>query len=239
MRILLPMAGAGKRFQECGYDKPKPLIDVNGKAMIERVVENLGLENDYIFILQEEHYDQYAVQLENAWRNVNSRRLVFTNGLTQGAACTALLAEQYIDDFDPLMIANCDQIMEYNRQEFYDWFYTAEVEGAVFTFNSRSPKHSYVRLDEDGKYIVEVAEKQVISNIATVGVYCWRRGTDFVHAAGKMIKNNVRTNNEFYIAPSINQNLNDGAQFETYHIRRHHPIGTPEELIKYLNYKGI
>jgi len=238
MQILLPMAGAGKRFAECGYNKPKPLVDVLGKSMIERVIENLGYENDYIFLVQKEHMKLYGNELENIFSRANSYKIVEIDGLTEGAACTAIQGWEAINHKAPLMIANTDQIMEYNRSEFYDWFYTSKSDGLIFTFKSLDKKHSYVKMDDLDKYVTEVAEKKVISNNATVGVYMWRKAIDFFTAANEMIKMNVRTNNEFYICPVYNVNIAYGAKIETYFIRRHHPIGTPEDLREYLRYKG-
>lgn len=238
MQILLPMAGAGKRFAECGYDKPKPLVDVLGKPMIERVIENLGYENDYIFLVQKNHMKLYGEELEKVFSRANSYQIVEIDGLTEGAACTALLGYEKVNQNSPLMIANTDQIMEYDRSEFYDWFYNSTSDGLIFTFKSLDKKHSYAKMDQLDQYVTEVAEKKVISNNATVGVYMWRKAKDFFIAANEMIKMNVRTNNEFYICPVYNVNIAYGAKIETYFVKRHHPIGTPEDLQKYLRYKG-
>jgi len=239
MKILLPMAGAGKRFAECGYDKPKPLIDVMGKPMIERVIENLGYENDYVFLVQKAHLEQFGSDLEKSFCKTNSYQIVEVPGLTEGAACTALLAETAIDPNVPLMIANTDQIMEWNRAEFYDYFYTSNCDGTIFTFKSLDKKHSYAKLDDLDRYVKEVAEKVVISNNATVGVYMWRKASAFFGAAKEMIKRNIRTNNEFYICPVYNINVEQNSKVEVYPIRSHHPIGTPEDLIRYLRHKGV
>lgn len=238
MQILLPMAGAGKRFAECGYVEPKPLVDVLGKPMIERVIENMGYENDYVFLIQAAHMKEYGDRLHKAFSRVNSYKIVEVNGLTEGAACTALLGKHRINPDAPLIIANTDQIMEYHREDFYDWFYTNDMDGAIFTFRSLDKKHSYAKMDELGRYVTEVAEKVVISNVATVGVYVWKRAYDFVHSAQEMIRLNIRTNNEFYICPTYNMMISNGAKIEIYDIKRHHPIGTPEDLQKYLRYKG-
>ena len=228
------MAGAGKRFQECGYDLPKPLIDVLGKPMIERVMENLGLENDYIFLVQKEHMQKYGDKLKKSFSRANTHKVVLIEGLTEGAACTALLGESWINPDAPLMIANTDQIMEFDRARFYDHFYSTDTDGLIFTFKSLEKKHSYAKTDELDRYVTEVAEKVVISNNATVGVYVWRKAKDFFNAARDMIVSDIRTNNEFYICPTYNINIQNGAVIETYPILTHYPIGTPEDLMKYL-----
>jgi dTDP-glucose pyrophosphorylase len=233
MQILIPMAGAGSRFVQAGYEDPKPLIDVNGLPMIRQVVENLGLDYDYIFIAQKSTLDQYRSQLEEVTKVAKSAKFISVDGLTRGAAETCLIAKEYLDPDRPLMIANCDQIMEWDSDEFYEWFYSKPSDGAIITFDSDSDKNSYVKLNEDG-WVIEAKEKIVISNLATTGVYIWRKASDFIWAAEEMIFKNIRHNNEFYVCPVYNQNILRGQYINTYHINKHWPIGTPEDLEEYL-----
>lgn len=229
MQILIPMAGAGSRFVQAGYKDPKPLIDVNGLPMIKRVIDNLGLDHDYIFIAQQSTLSNYQHRLEEVTKSAKSAKFLSVNGLTRGAAETCLLAKDYLDHKRPLMIANCDQIMEWNSNEFYEWFYSKPSDGAIITFNSDSTKNSYVLLDEDG-WVTDAREKVVISNLATTGVYVWREAKDFIWAAEEMIAKNIRHNNEFYVCPVYNQNILRNQKINTFHIEKHWPIGTPEDL---------
>ena len=236
MQILIPMAGAGRRFKDLGYELPKPLIDVNGAPMIQRVIENLGTQHEYIFIVQKQVWYDYSAELTKTVSICNSYKFICSDGLTQGAAETCLLAKKHLYMDKSLMIANCDQIMDWDTNHFYDWFDTTQSDGSILTFDSDSNKNSYVTLDKDG-WVIEAKEKEVISNIATTGVYIWRKAIDFVSAAEQMIEKNIRHNNEFYVCPVYNENVSMGHKINTYHINSHWPIGTPEDLQGYMNAK--
>jgi len=204
------MAGEGSRFIKEGYTFPKPLIDVNGKPMIQAVVENLDFDCEYIFLVRKEHVEKYEGMLDTLGRITNDRfRHVVVDGLTEGAVCTALLAEKYIDNDEDLLIANSDQFIEYEPENFKAFKNLTNTDAIVFTFNAVHPKWSFVRTNARG-YIVEVAEKRPISNIATCGIYWYRKGSDFVRYAKQMVEKDIRVNNEFYIAPVYNELIADG-----------------------------
>ena len=119
MKVLIPMAGAGSRFAKEGYTFPKPLIDVRGKPMIQTVVENLDFDCEYIFLVRKEHIEQYSGLINTLDRITNGKfEYVVVDGLTEGAACTALLAEEFIDNDEDLLIANSDQYIEYSPENF-------------------------------------------------------------------------------------------------------------------------
>jgi HAD superfamily hydrolase (TIGR01509 family) len=233
LNVLIPMAGAGTRFQSAGFTFPKPLIEVENKPMIQSVVENLNISANYIYIVQEEHFQRYNLgYLLNLI--TPDCRVVRVNGVTEGAACTTLLAKEFIDNDMPLLIANSDQIIEWNSSESLYSFSKEHLDGGIITFESTHPKWSYVRLDQNG-YVEEVAEKKPISKIATVGIYYWSKGSDYVKYAQKMIDNNIRTNGEFYVAPVFNEAIKDSKKFKTMNIEKMWGIGTPEDLNIYLN----
>ena len=239
MNILIPMAGAGSRFAEQGYTFPKPLIEVGNKPMIQVVVDNLNIQANYIFIVQKEHYEKY--NLETVLNMVAPGcTIVQTEGITEGAACTTLLAKEYINNEEPLIIANSDQFVEWNSNEVLYAFTTEGVDGGILCFNSTHPKWSYAKLDENG-FVSEVAEKQPISTNATVGIYYWSRGSLYVNSAERMIERNIRTNNEFYVCPAFNELIEDGGKVRVKNIAEDGMwgIGTPEDLKHFLaNYKG-
>lgn len=236
MKILIPMAGEGSRFVKEGYTFPKPLIDVNGKPMIQKVVENLDFDCEYIFLVRKEHVEKYSGLLDTLSRITNNRcSTVVVGSLTEGAACTALLAEQFIDNEDDLLIANSDQILEYQIQNFNLLKNNTDFDGIVFTFNAVHPKWSFVKTNSRG-FVTEVAEKKPISNIATCGIYWYRRGSDFVKYAKQMIEKDIRVNEEFYIAPVYNELIEDGKLLVPFYVNRMHGIGTPEDLKSYLDY---
>ncbi len=237
MNVLIPMAGAGSRFANAGYTFPKPLIEVNGKPMIQVVVENLNIEANYTFIVQKEHYEKYSLQylLNLIAPNCN---IVQVDGLTEGAACTTLLAKEFINNDAPLVMANSDQFVEWNSNECLYAFNADGVDGGVVSFKATHPKWSYAKIGEDG-FVSEVAEKKPISDNATVGIYFWKKGSDYVKYAEQMIEKNIRTNNEFYVCPVFNEAISDGKKIRVKEIERMWGIGTPEDLNYFLeNYKG-
>ena len=232
MQILMPMAGAGSRFIKEGYKDSKPLIDVNGLPMVIRVLDNLPKSDDYIFIIRSDMPD--IQRLKNLLLSIKPfAKIVEINRLTNGAAETCLLAEKYIGN-DPLLIANCDQIQKWSSKHFVNSLHS-DVDGMIITFQSTSPNNSYVQLDDEGA-VVRCAEKEVISSNATTGVYYWRNGFDFCRYAKQMIRQNIQTNNEFYICPVYNELLLEGGKVSIYPIEEHWPIGTPEDLKRYIAY---
>ena len=228
------MAGEGSRFAKEGYTFPKPLIDVNGKPMIERVVENLKFDAEYIFLVRKEHLEKYK-GLELTLKQITNKncQIVIVDSLTEGAACTALLAKQFIDNDEDLLIANSDQIIEYSKENFNSLKNLTVVDAIVYCFNAVHPKWSFVKVNKNN-YITEVAEKNPISNIATCGIYWYRKGSDFVKYAEQMIDKNVRVNNEFYIAPIYNELISDKKTLIPFYVHEMHGIGTPEDLKAYL-----
>lgn len=237
MKILIPMAGEGSRFAKEGYQFPKPLIDVNGKPMIQRVVENLDFNAEYIFLVRKEHIEKYDGLLGTLKQITNGKsKIVIVDKLTEGAACTALLAKEYINNSEDLLIANSDQIIEYEKENFNLLKSLTDVDAAVFTFNAVHPKWSFVKINSRG-FITDVAEKNPISDVATCGIYWYRKGSDYVKYAEQMILKNIRVNNEFYIAPVYNELIQDKKTLVPFYVHKMHGIGTPEDLTSYLNKK--
>ena len=235
MKILIPMAGEGSRFAKEGYTFPKPLIDVNGKPMIQTVVENLDFDAEYIFLVRKEHLETYVGLKSTLDRITDGKfKIVEVDKLTEGAACTALLAREHIDNDDDLLIANSDQFIEYAPENFKTLKEMTDVDAIVYTFESVHPKWSFVKTNARG-VITEVAEKNPISNIATCGIYWYRKGSDFVKYADQMINKNIRVNNEFYIAPVYNELIGDGKKLIPFFVHSMWGIGTPEDLHEFLN----
>lgn len=234
MTILIPMAGAGSRFAKEGYADSKPLIDVLGLPMIVRIIDNLPASDNYIFIVRQDMHD--LDRLSNLINSLKPKsKIIIVDKLTQGAAETCLLAKNLINNKEPLLIANCDQIHNWNINEF-ELAINQNIDGAIVTFESTSPLHSYAKI-EDGA-IIQVAEKLVISTHATTGVYFWKKGSDFVNSAENMIKKNIRTNNEYYVCPSYNELIADGKKIISYPIPNNWSIGTPDELRHYIKLNG-
>jgi HAD superfamily hydrolase (TIGR01509 family) len=232
LNVLIPMAGAGSRFQQAGYTFPKPLIEVEGKPMIQVVVDNLNIDATFIYVVQKEHREKYNLDTLLNLITPNCK-IVEVDGLTEGAACTTLLAKEHINSDAPLVMANSDQFLEWDSNEFMYKMIEQEVDGGIVTFHATHPKWSFAKVDEYG-YVTEVAEKNPISDIATVGVYYWSKGSDYVKYAEQMIKKNIRTNNEFYTCPVFNEAIGDGKKIKTFDIEKMWGLGTPEDLKYYL-----
>ncbi len=232
LNVLIPMAGAGSRFAQAGYTFPKPLIQVNGTPMIQVVVDNLQLDANYIFVVQKEHVEKYNID-SMLKIIVPNCTVIETNGLTEGAACTALLAKEFINNDNPLFFANSDQYVEWNPIEFMYAMQETQADGGIVTFKDTHPKWSFAKVDEND-VVVEVAEKKPISDNATVGYYYWKHGSDFVKYAEQMIRKNIRINNELYVCPVYNEAIADGKVIRTHLIEKMWSLGTPEDLKYYL-----
>ena len=236
LNVLIPMAGAGSRFEQAGYTFPKPLIEVRNKPMIQVVVDNLNIKANYIYVVQKKHRQAYNLDtLLNLL--TPGCKIVEVDTLTEGAACTALLAKEFINNDAPLFFANSDQFVEWDSNEFMYKMNETNADGGIVTFKATHPKWSFAKVGTDG-LVTEVAEKNPISDTATVGYYYWKNGSDFVKYAEQMIEKNIRVNNEFYVCPVFNQAIEDGKSIRTFDVGGMWGLGTPEDLDNYLkNYK--
>lgn len=240
INIIIPMAGLGSRFSEAGYEKPKPFIDVSGKPMIERVLENLNVENaQFILVARKEHLEQER-ELVNYIKREFKLLFISINQLTEGTACTVLSARKYINNQFPLLIANSDQIIDIDLKEFLDDANERDLDGSIITFydEDKNPKWSFAELDKNDQ-VIRVKEKEAISNHATVGIYYFKTGTIFVDGAIDMIASNDRVNNEFYTCPVYNYVIADKKKIGIYEIpyESMHGLGTPEDLNSYVTEK--
>lgn len=239
MNIVIPMAGAGSRFAQVGYTDPKPLISVKGVPMIKVVIDNLksSVNSKFTFICQNKHIAEYGLESKlKEWApNCN---LVGIDGITEGAACTVLIAQDFFNSDEPLMIANSDQFIDIEIDNYINKMNDESLDGIIMTMTANDPKWSYVKIDNNN-LVTEVVEKKVISNEATVGIYNFKSGKDFIIAANEMISNNDRTNNEFYVAPVYNYLIKTGAKIGYYNIGSEgngmYGLGTPSDLESFLS----
>ncbi|MBE9392074.1 glycosyltransferase family 2 protein [Elizabethkingia anophelis] len=237
MNIVIPMAGLGSRFAKEGYEKPKPFIDVNGKPMIVRVLENLYYPNArYFLIARKEHLEIEKDLVQKIEQEYNAT-FIGLDKLTEGTACTVLYAREYINNDIPLMIANSDQIVDISITDFIDDCLNRKLDGSILTFLDKelNPKWSFAKINSK-ELVIEVKEKEAISEHATVGIYMFSRGEDFVNGAIDMIIENDRVNNEFYTCPVYNYIIKENKRIGIYDINAEamHGIGTPEDLNNYL-----
>lgn len=234
LNVLIPMAGLGSRFHKSHPNEHKPFIDVLGKPMIERVIQNFNqIKNiNFIFVINKN------IPIEKFSNLLNSLNISFDilvlEKITDGPARTCLFVESLINNSNPLFISNCDQIIEdLDIKTFLNFCKKTNCDGALGVFNSNSPKNSYVKLNENFQ-ITNIKEKIVISNIATNGLHFWKHGSDFVQSAKDMISAEEKYNNEFYVAPSFNHLISKNKIILPYYFNMHFPIGTPEDLSKYI-----
>ena len=228
LNILIPMAGLGSRFAKAGYTFPKPLIEIHGRPMIQWVIDNLNIKANYIFLIQKEHQEKFNIR-STLKILIPNCKILEIDSLTEGAACTTLLAENFINNNNQLLICNSDQFIEWNVAKTMYKFSSKKIDGGILVFNSIHPKWSYAKTDSKN-IVIEVAEKKVISDKATVGIYYWSKGSDYVKYAKQMIKKNIRVNNEFYVCPVFNQAINDNKIIITENINKMWGLGTPEDL---------
>lgn len=228
VNIVLPAAGAGRRFKEAGYLLPKPLIDVAGKPMLSRVVAN---------VLPHGQHRVVAAVAPGTPEMFDVEQVVIGR-TTDGAARTAVIAihSAQLPLDEPLMIANSDQLLEWDVQDFVN--HAEPFDGCIVVFDcpDRNPKWSYVHTRR--RRVLKVVEKQPISDLATVGIYYWARTEDFLRSATEMMALDDRHNNEFYVAPSFNYLIRERKNIQTYHVNPKcmHGLGTPEDLRAYLDY---
>lgn len=239
LTIVVPMAGRGSRFRDAGYTIPKPLIPVLGRPMIARVVDNVRPQRDarFVFLCQAEHIAEYALE-RTLGELAPGSAIVPVDGVTEGAACTVLLAEHEIPRDEPLMIVNSDQWVDTSIDRHLGVLDSdPAAAGLIMTMWADDPKWSFLRLDGNGG-VTEVVEKQVVSNEATVGIYTFRRAGDFIDGAHRMITDNRRVNGEFYVAPVYNDLIARGERIAYDNIGRvgagMHGLGTPADLEEFL-----
>ena len=228
------MAGLGSRFPKDKYYLPKPLIDVNGKPMITRVIESLDIDGQYLFVLRDDEF--FKITKDVISKIIKNPRFITVKKTTEGPACSVSLFNEFINNNDELIVTNCDQIMEWDSNLF---FHNARLyDGAVVTYYSDTDKNSYAKIDSKG-LVIEMREKEVISNISLNGIHYWKHGKYFVQSAHDMMAADDRApNGEFYIAPTYNYMIKKGLKVGIYHIpiEQHHAVGVPIDLERFLHY---
>ncbi len=238
IHIVIPMAGLGSRFAQAGYIDPKPLIPIHKKPMIQVVIDNLTPDcaHHFIFIVQKTHMEWYNLDtcLQQYAPDCTIIPIDYT---TEGAACSVLLAQHIINTDTPLMIANCDQFVDVNITQYLESM--GDFDGYIMTFKDNADKWSYIQYDDEGN-IIGVVEKQVVSHDATVGIYNFAKGADFVTYAHTMIQQNLRVKGEFYVAPVYTMMVADGKKLGIYDMSQHNQhmygLGVPEDVQYFLKH---
>ena len=235
INILLPMAGKSQHFADSEYPYPKPLIEIGQKTIVERVVSNLAVAGPNVqFIFVVSSADCRKFHLDSTLNIITDHKckIVRLDNDTKGAACSALMAINHIDNQDPLVIVNPDQLFDDCISALLEQFRDADA--GVVTFESVHPRWSYVKIDQHG-LVVETAEKRPISRNAIAGLYYFRHGTNFVNAAMSMIRKDSNVNGRFYIAPCLNELVLKGKKIRTVSVNplRYHTFYTPQKIKEY------
>ena len=241
LNIVIPMAGKGSRFANKGFKKPKPLIDINGKTMIQIVIENLkpNTPHRFIFIVQKEHIRKYSADklLKSLCPNCI---IIPIEEITKGAACSVLKSKKYINSNQPLMIANSDQWVNISINDYIEFCQKSKVQGQIMTMFSNDSKWSYINFDNHGN-IIDVVEKIVVSDQATVGIYNFSRGDIFCKYAEQMIIDQNMSKGEYYVAPVYKYMIQDNQRIELYNIdkdgKNMYGLGTPDDLQYFIDHK--
>lgn len=241
LNIVIPMAGRGQRFVDAGYVRPKPLILIDGKPMIEWVVNNIApsIDHQFIFVCQQLHVERYA--LDSVLGEICDNPIIIPiNNITQGAACTVLCAKEYINNDQPLMIANSDQWLDFDIDDYITSWRSDEVEGYIMTMTSSENKWSYIKYGAHNE-VIGVVEKEVVSDEATTGIYNFNKGSLFVKYASQMVQEGKKSKGEYYVAPIYDYFSADNKHFDFFNIGQDRTtmfgLGTPQDLEHFCSVK--
>jgi dTDP-glucose pyrophosphorylase len=232
------MAGLGKRFVDRGFNTPKHLLKIEDKTLIELAIESLDIDGKYIFIVrknEEVNNDNLKIIL----RNIKNCNIIEIDYVTEGPASSCYLVKDLLNENDELVISNCDQILEWSSNNFLSSSRDNNLDCSVLTYISDNPKNSFIKCDENN-VVIEIQEKNPISNNALVGVHYFRKAKYFLESYEEIFKNNIRTNNEFYVSGVCNNLIKS---HKVGHIllndnEKYHSTGTPDCYFKYLRYIG-
>jgi dTDP-glucose pyrophosphorylase len=239
MQAVITMAGRGERFIKKGYNVPKYIINIGNKTMFEYSIQSLPLSliEKYIFVILREHQEKFNVigfindKMLSYGIDKNKYIIIPIESVTRGQAETALLTKEYLDPAKDLIIYNIDTYFKSTSLEKKLKNTELKKDGIIgaFYLDRYDNKWSFARCDNDG-YVVETAEKNVISNYALTGFYHFTLAQDFIEAAEEMIRRNDLTKGEFYVAPVYNYLIKKGKKFVIDLAEKIIPLGTPEDV---------
>jgi len=231
MNFVIPMAGRGQRFINAGYIVPKMLIEAHGKTLLEWSIDSLPLElcTNLVCIILAEHEREHQLsqKISAIYASRCPVRFFFLDQVTRGQAETVLLAKDLFIPGKELLIYNIDTY--FHSDTLASVLLEKNHDGILGAFPSRENRFSYAMTDEHG-FVIKTAEKVVISDHALTGLYHFKCIDDFIETATYHIDNNIRVNNEFYVAPMYNYLIDKGRKFRVDEVQQHFILGTPEEL---------
>ena len=239
INVVVPAAGEGSRFREAGWKQSKPLISIGSKKMIELVINNLELKDSKYYICVQNKFKNDFNQLFSKRADVD---IINIERLTMGTACTVLSVAEEIKQPVPLLIANSDQLLDFDIELFVSDMKARALDGSILVFecNDLDSKWSYAKVSGDG-LVIEVAEKTPISDLATVGIYLFSKGYYYIDGLIDMIANNDMVNGEYYVCPVYNYMIKKGLRVGVYKIdaQNMHGLGTPDDLKDYLKKRSL
>ncbi len=230
INVVVPMAGKGKRFLDKGISTPKPLLKIDSEPFISHVIDSVNFEKaNFYFLIREEHLE------ENNFEEIFKKKKIKYKVIpikkdTEGAACTVLLGTKEMDVNLPLVIKDCDQIMNWSQKNFLEFVYRRKNDGVLVTVPTKNPGFSYVELLDDMSTVSRTKEKEVVSSFGNTGCYYFNRTAEFEYYANSMIKKNIRVKNEFYVSQVYNEYILDGKKIIHYPIVEIFSINTPAEF---------
>lgn len=231
LNIIIPMAGLGSRFSDAGFEVPKPLIEIDGKTLIQHSVESLGIQGRFIFITREYDNPEHNSRLTEILNDLAPGHVELrAKGKQFGTSFSALLAKDYIDNEDELILTNCDQRLEWDPEDFLRMSRSHGIDGSILVHPSSSHKHSYAVVQNG--LVTHLAEKNPISDNALVGLHYWKHGKDFVKSAESLIGDCIKDGRESYVSLTYNYLINDGKRIVSHSIpaNQYIPLGTPRDL---------
>lgn len=242
---LIPMAGAGQRFVDAGYSIPKPLIPVGGVPIVVHAAKSLPPADLWIFVCRLEHVRDARIDV--VLKSMFSPcEVVVVDKLTEGQACTCLLARGLLLPDDELTIGACDNAMTWNIAP--DFSSAGTPDYYVWTFRNnpavQQDPRMYGWVAEDANKDIERVSVKIplpgnpMDNHAVVGAFSFRRAKDFLCACDRMIGENSRIKNEFYIDNAINFAKAMGLRGRTFEVDRYICWGTPLDLAIYEYWRG-
>lgn len=235
MKILVLAAGGSGAFEKAGYPYPKNLVEIHGKPLLQLVLENCAIAGaEFIVVLPKEEASKYHTD-QVVHLLYPEAKVLLSPVPTSGAACTALLAVGEIDNGEPLLIVNGDQILQVDHGKLVEEFLRRDLDGGIPVFEDVHPRYSFVKVSEEG-FVVEAAEKRPISKMATAGRYFFRKGEDFVRAAQQMILKDANVDGSFFVCPAYNEAILEGAKIGVSVVPRnlYHTLGSPQDVAEYI-----
>lgn len=230
INIAIPMAGRGQRFLDKGISTPKPLLEIDTEPFISHVIDSVSFEKaNFYFLIRDQHLKEN--NFDNIFKNKKiNYKIIPIKEDTEGAACTVLLGTKEMEANLPLIIKDCDQIMNWSKENFLEFINRRKNDGAIITVPTNNPGFSYVELLDDMSTVSGTKEKEVVSSFGNTGCYYFKETAEFEHYTNLMIKKNIRVKNEFYVSQIYNEYILDNKKIIHYPIAELFSINTPNEL---------